>query len=334
MPVLRKDVWEVSERDFPGTSSIETQLRFLLRYAILAPSTKNSQPWAFSVKGNRIHLLADLSRTQPVADPNRRELYISLGCALENLLVAAEHFGFRHGISYFPEQGHSELVATVIFGPGGVPSHARAGATLSAILQRHNDNSVFRTAPVPEQLRLRLLACCVEPDLKVYLTDDCHFRRWIDALTLEADRVEFANPEFRRELAYWIGQGVFGAPPIVARLERMAISRLDLGEPVANQDHAIVESAALIGLVSAAGDSHLIHVRAGQLFERLWLTATAMGVSIHPMSQTMRRPQLRAAVGELLPSAGWTPQHVFRVGFSSRENNHHTPRRPVEDVVI
>ena len=334
MPVLTKDVWEVSEQDFPDTAPIETQLRFLLRYAILAPSTKNSQPWAFSVQGNRVHIIADLRRGQLIADPDRRELYISLGCALENLLVAAEHFGFRHGVSYFPEPGNDELAVTVLFAPGGVPSYARAGATLSAILRRHNDNSVFRNAPVPDELRRRLIACCVEPELRVNLTDDRHFRRWIEALTLQADRIEFANPAFRKELGYWIGQGVFGAPPLLAGLGRLAVSKIDLGETVAEQDHAILESAALLGLITAAGDSHLAHLRAGQLFERLWLTATAMGVSIHPMSQTMRRPELRAAVAELLPSPGWTPQHLFRVGFSSRKEEHHTPRRPLEDVLV
>lgn len=333
MPVLRKDVWEVSEQDFPETAPIETQLCFLLRYAILAPSTKNSQPWAFSVQANRVYLIADLDRGQPVADPDRRELYISLGCALENLLVAAEHFGFRHGVAYFPERGQDELVATVAFAKGGVPAYARAGATLNAILRRHNDNSVFRDAPVPDELRRRLVACCVEPELRVNLTDDRHFRRWIDALTLSADRVEFADPAFRKELGYWIGQGVFGAPPLLAGLGRLAVSKVDLGETVAQQDHAIVESAALLGLISAGGDSHLAHVRTGQLFERLWLTATAMGVSVHPMSQTMRRPELRAAVMELLPSPGWIPQHLFRVGYSAREE-HHTPRRPVEDVLL
>ena len=319
---------------FPRSSPLEVRLRFLLCYAILAPSTRNSQPWAFSVQGNRLHLLADFRRGQAVADPGRRELYISLGCALENLLVAAEHFGLRHGVAYFPEQGHAELVATVTFAPGGVPSPARAGATLSAILRRHNDNGMFRPVPVPEQLRLRLMACCIEPDLRLNLTDDRHFRRWIDALTLEADRVEFADPAFRKELSYWIGQGVFGTPPVLARLERAAVARVNFAEPVARQDHAMVESAALLGLLSATGDSHLLHVRAGQLFERLWLTATAMGVAIHPMSQTMRHPEIRAAVGELLPSAGWTPQHLFRVGFASRAEENHTPRRPVEHVLI
>ena len=207
------------------TAPIETQLRFLLRYAILAPSTKNSQPWAFSVQGNRVHIIADLRRGQLIADPGRRELYISLGCALENLLVAAEHFGFRHGVSYFPEPGNDELAVTVLFAPGGVPSYARAGATLSAIVRRHNDNSVFRDAPVPDELRRRLIACCVEPELRVNLTDDRHFRRWIEALTLQADRIEFANPAFRKELGYWIGQGVFGAPPLLAGLGQLAVSR-------------------------------------------------------------------------------------------------------------
>jgi nitroreductase len=331
---LTKDVWAVAEEDFPRASSTETQLGFLLRYAILAPSVKNSQPWAFAVRGNQIHLFADVGRCQAIADPDRRELYISLGCALENLLVAAEHFGFRHGVSYFPWPQRHDLVATVTFLPDGARSDARAGASLDAIRQRHNDNSVFRTGAVPPDIRNRLMACCVESDLEIHLSDDRHFRRWIDALTGEADRAEFADPDFRRELASWIGQGVFGQPPLMARLGKLAVSHVDLGETVAQQDHEIVESAALLGLICATGDSHLLHVRTGQLFERLWLTATAMGISIHPMSQTMRHPELRAAVGELLPGSGWMPQHLFRVGFTSRQEEHHTPRRPLEDVLV
>ena len=334
MSVLTKDVWDVSEQDFPSTSPIETQLGFLLRYAILAPSAKNSQPWYFAVRQNRIHLLADMRRGQLLQDPGQRELYISLGCALENLLVAAEHFGFRHGISYFPEPENQELVASVTFAGDGIPSLARAGARLSAIVQRHNDNSVFRPAVIPEAIRTQLVACCTEPELRVHLTDDRHFRRWIDALTIEADRTEFADPAFRRELSYWIGQGVFGSSRLMAGLEGMVVSHVDLGEPVARQDHDMLESASLLGLICASGDSHLLHVRTGQLFERLWLTATSAGVSLHPMSQTMRHPELRAAVAELLPSAGWVPQHLFRVGFSSRNDERHTPRRRLEDVLV
>ncbi len=334
MPMQRGEVWRVSEDDFPRTSPVEVQLGFLLQYAILAPSLRNTQPWAFSVRGNRVHLIADFRQAQPVADPRRRELYISIGCALENLLVAAEHFGFGHGIAYFPERSAPDLVATVTFEPGGTPSEARAGATLAVILRRHNDDGVFRPGLVPEYLRLRLLACCTEPDLQVLLTDDVPFRRWIEALTLEADRVELADPAFRRELKHWIRRGVFGPRPSEAALEHTATAEIDPAGSVAQRDHALVESAALLGLICATGDSPFLHVRTGQLFERLWLTATALGMSVNPMSQTMRHLRLRAIVEELLPSPGWTPQHLFRVGFGSSERTARTPRRPLDDVVV
>ena len=328
------DVRNLSEQDFPATSPIETQLGFLVRYGILAPSTRNIQPWAFSIQGNHVHLIADLTRALSTADPGRRELYISVGCALENLLVAAEHFGFRASVSYFPATWNEELVATVTFERGGVPSPARAGVTLQAMLRRHNDDSVYQPVPIPEPLRSRLAACRVEADLKLYLTDDDQFRRWIDALTLEADRREFADASFRRELGYWLGRRVFGERLPVSRLEQVAVSPMNLGDWVARRDHEVVEGAALLGLICADGDTHLAHVRTGQLFERIWLTATDSGLSIHPMSQTMRNPDLRSAVAELLPTVAWVPQQLFLVGFSSGRHDHHTPRRPLETVLV
>ena len=333
--VPTNNVWEIAEREYPAAAPIQVRLRFLLRYAILAPSVKNTQPWRFAVQGNRVCLFAARTGGLSVTDPDRRELYISLGCALENLLVAGEHFGLGHEVTYFPEGSDAALAAAVLFTPGGTASASRAGIRLDAILRRHNDNSVFQPVPVPVELRARLEACREDTGLRLELADDRFFRRWVNGLTSEADRLEFANPEFREELGYWIGRGAFGAPRLLSRLGQLLVSRVDLGESVARQDRKIVGSAALIGLVAARDDTHLTHLRTGQLFERLWLTATMLGVSIHPMSQTMRLPQLRAAVAELLPEPGWMPQHLFRVGFSSRrETPHRTPRRPVGEVLL
>jgi hypothetical protein len=314
MSLMTKDVWEICEQDFPGAAPIETQLRFLLGYAILAPSTRNTQPWRFAVEGNTVHLFADFGRGQRISDPDGRQLYISLGCALENLLVAAEYFGFRHEVRYFPERGNAELAASIVFAPGVTWSPARCGITLDSIVRRHNDNGIYRPLPVPEEVRRRLRACREESELRLDLTDDRFFRRWVDGLTREADRLEFANPAFRKELGYWIGQGVFGMPRVVPRLGGLA----------------------LLGLVSTTSDTHLAHVRTGQLFERLWLAGTAVGVSVHPMSQIMRLPKLRAALAELVPDRGWKPQHLFRVRYSSKEREpyHHTPRRPLGDVLL
>jgi nitroreductase len=334
MADLAKDVWDISAGDYPDGAPLEARLRFLLRYAILAPSVKNTQPWSFRVDGRTVRIYADRTRRLTVTDPDCRELYISVGCALENLILAAEHFGMAHEVRYTPEGDDAELAATAEFWAGGVRSPERQAIPLDALVQRQNDNSLYRDVPISLDLRRRLHECVAEPDLRLELSDDGFFRSWVDELTFEADRAEFANPTFRRELGQSIGTGIFSAPGIKARLAGLLVSRVDLGEAVANHDRELVASAALLGLVLGEEDTHAAHLRSGQLFERVWLKATALGVSVHPMSQTMRTPELREAVADLVVSLGWSPQHLFRVGFSTREiRPRHTPRRPLEDVL-
>src|SRR5690348_11351535 len=136
MVAATTDLRELLEKSFPRRAPIEQQLHHLLRYAILAPSARNTQPWRFAVHTNTVGVFADLERRQPVSDPDKRELYISLGCALENLLVAAERHGFGHEVTYFPEDGNEEFVAHVALAPGQVPSPCRAGIPLETILRR------------------------------------------------------------------------------------------------------------------------------------------------------------------------------------------------------
>jgi hypothetical protein len=71
-----------------------------VRYATLAASSHNTQPWKFRLERGRIHILPDLSRRCPAVDPDDHHLYASLGCAAENLLLAAQAVGLRGHFSY------------------------------------------------------------------------------------------------------------------------------------------------------------------------------------------------------------------------------------------
>jgi nitroreductase len=48
------EAWEVMESDFPEEDSLQDKLKFLLRYAILAPSGPNSQPWNFAIRDSTV----------------------------------------------------------------------------------------------------------------------------------------------------------------------------------------------------------------------------------------------------------------------------------------
>jgi len=82
----------------------------LIQNAIKAPSGHNTQPWKFRVAENAIIIYPDYERTLPVVDSDNHALFISLGCALENLIIAAQHFGFKTNITYYTEQTDNESI--------------------------------------------------------------------------------------------------------------------------------------------------------------------------------------------------------------------------------
>lgn len=74
----------------------------LVRQAGMAPSSHNTQPWRFVLEPDAIGIQAGRARRLPVVDPDDHALFISLGCALANLRVAAHHYGLAARVSDFP----------------------------------------------------------------------------------------------------------------------------------------------------------------------------------------------------------------------------------------
>ncbi len=325
--------WQVSELDFPYTGSEIEQKRFLLRYAILAPSTRNTQPWKFAVDQRAIRIYADRAFWQPVADADQRELHISLGCALENLLIAAEHFGFAYHVEYLPSPLNADLVAEVTFHTPGEPSPFRPPELFDAIPRRHTVHTEYQPFPVPREAVKRIEDCCVNEGIMLHITDDMDIRRMVDELTSRADALEFANPAFREELGQTIGRGVFGTPWLLSVIGQLAMSYLNLGRATAKKDHEVLMSAPLLGILSATENSHTAQMKAGQVLERIYLTASTFGINIHPMSQTLQVAETKAEIAKLIPVPDMVPMQPFRIGYAVG-GEHHTPRRALEEVLI
>lgn len=62
---------------------------------VKAPSGHNSQPWLFQIEENGLWIYPDMSKRLSVVDADNRELFISMGCAVENLFWAAMKCGYR-----------------------------------------------------------------------------------------------------------------------------------------------------------------------------------------------------------------------------------------------
>ena len=81
------DPWHVAESAFPRQGTAAEQLRFLVSYAVLAPSSHNTQPWLFRAVDGALELYADRSRALPVVDPDEAELAVEQRQADRRTLV-------------------------------------------------------------------------------------------------------------------------------------------------------------------------------------------------------------------------------------------------------
>src|SRR3989338_8020152 len=106
---------QIKANDFPKNQDFEAKMKYMLSYAILAQNSHNTQPWKFEIdKKNRyLYIYLDWQRTLQYSDRYNREAYISLGCALANLIVALDYFNFLYSIEYFPEDSVKDIAIRI-----------------------------------------------------------------------------------------------------------------------------------------------------------------------------------------------------------------------------
>jgi hypothetical protein len=267
-----------------------------------------------------------------VADPERRELYISLGCALENLLIAVEHFGYSHEARLVPDGPESDLAATVKILPKAAQGSARPAWMFPEITSRYTNHGRYETRTIPADVRRGFEACCIDDGVRLYLVDDPVLRREADLMVTRADACQFARLDFRQELLHWMGEGVFGLPWLLAKLEQLASSYLEINRVTPRPEAELLMQSPLFGVLTSEGDDAASHLRVGQAFERIYLTASAQGIGMQPLSQAVEVPAIREELSRLLPAAAGIPQQPFRLGYATRVQDH-TPRRPLGEML-
>ena len=331
--------WNVQEADFPFTGDLFEQLKGLLRYAVLAPSGPNTQPWKFSIKDNEISLIADFSRSLPSVDPTDRTLYISHGCLLTNLLIAAEHFGFGYDVKCLPDGFFGERTASVLLSKK--PALPRFPDLFHEITRRHTNRNRFEKRPI-EGEKLRKLKDCADKDgFKLDIITSNEGKAQMADLLARAHKVQLANKAFRKELASWIRSNTsdakdglpgysFGYSDFESYFGSFIFGTFDMSSSRASIETAYMKESPAVSVLSTECEDKLTWIKTGVLFETLFLTATQLDVRFDLFSQPTAIPELRAEMAKI--SGSKFPQILIRMGYAKPAV--HTPRRPVEEVLV
>lgn len=315
------------------------QLRDLVRYATLAPNGHNTQPWLFRFSDSAIHIVPDFSRRTPVVDPDDHHIFVSLGCAVENLVLASAARGRPGTVAFEPAAGGSVTFAAK---PGkDVPSFL-----FDAIPIRQSTRADYDGRQVGAANLNALLQAGSGPGVDlVVLTDRPRMERMRD-LVVAGNSVQLADPAFLRELKSWLrynprqairdGDGLFsvasGSPSLPDWLGPHAFDLMTTASSDNDKYARQIRSSSGIAVFAGERADPAHWVAVGQACQRFALQATALDIKCafinQPVEVAALRPELAALIG--LPDG--RPDIVMRFGYGP--TLPYSARRPVDEIIV
>jgi len=334
------NAWEISESEFPKDGSMKDKFLEFIKYAILAPSGHNTQPWMFRINEDSIDVFADRTRALPVIDPDDRELIISCGAAITNLLVAMRYFGYDADLNFFPHEEDNDLLVNIKAGREYKPSEEDK-KLFRAIKTRHTNRLPFADDKVDGLKMLMLKTIVSEEKITLTVIEDEAIREEVIRLIEQGDRVQAQNKSFCRELAQWVHPNrtsskdgipgyAFGMGDLISYGSPFFIGNLNWGDIQAGRDRNLVKGSPVLAIIESVKDNEHDWLHSGMALEKLLLRASSEGIAASYLNQPVEVPELKEKLRQLMNLQGH-PHLILRIGYGKEVKP--TPRREVEEVL-
>ncbi len=324
--------------------------------AILAANPHNTQPWTFKVTDTTVDVFSDIGRRMAKMDPLGREHYVGLGCALENLVLAADARGLRPSVIVLPTAGDPTHVARVSV----VRATAGPSRLYDAIGDRHSNRGPYRSEPIdPASLTAYMAQVNNFPGVALRLFVSAEEKAALAALVVRATEAILADAEQSTEAFAWFrnnrddidthrdgltldGQGL--SPAILTLAKLLPASSRTTGDQFwLDQTRTVhTATAAVYGVITVADPADLgSRIAAGRVLQRIHLAATADGLGLQHLNQITERidreqsqglaPSFGPKFDALIGSPGQHGLVTFRLGHPERDGRR-SPRRALADV--
>jgi hypothetical protein len=310
----------------------------LVRYATLAPSSHNTQCWKFALGKDTIAILPDFLRRCPAVDPDDHHLFVSLGCAAENLIQAARAHGLRGEAGFDTTRGEVRVALTRVA--------AEASPLFAAIPARQSTRGEYDGQPLTVETLKLLEAAGTSERVRVLLITERPALETVLDFVVDGNTAQMNDPAFVDELKRWIrfngaeavrrGDGLFskssGNPELPSWLGSLMFGLFFTTRTENDKYARQLRSSAGVAVFAGARADQAHWVEVGRAYERFALQATALGVRTAHLNMPVEVLALRPRFAQAIGLAGVRPDLLLRFGRGPVLPP--SLRRPVQAVLV
>ncbi|TVP97840.1 MAG: hypothetical protein EA359_19070 [Balneolaceae bacterium] len=310
----------------------------IVRRAIKVPSGHNTQPWLFAKESNGLCIIPDFSRSLPVADPEHRELFISLGCAAETAMIAGGFYGYRTVLKI---NGLSTDISIKI--SLQKDDTIEQPELFSYINVRQTTRNLYADKPILAEDIAALKNAGGGYNIRFFIGQN-EIQK-LSPFIAEANAIQMSNPKFKSELIHWMrfnekeamhkGDGLYTACSGLPSFGRVPGSFVLKNFVTAKSENKRLlkqlEKTAAVAIFTTPGNELENWIQTGMVFQRFALTATKLGLNHSYINSPCQITQVRDRMMNDLGLDGF-PQLLIRLGYSQKM--HSSFRRRIHDVIL
>lgn len=299
----------------------QEDLLFMVERATKAPSGHNTQPWLFKINIDSIEVHPNFAKSLPIVDPHNRELFISLGCAIENLRIAATVRGYNSTIS-IADNG----VTTI-----GFSENETCSALFEQIVRRQTNRRVYNGLSINDSTIQELCSIFSEEGvyLHCYKKGSAEFNAISDAIR-KGNMIQMSDSSFIKELKSWmrynkseatkscdgLSYAVFGAPNLPRWISKSIIASVLNGKSQNRSDEKKIRSSSHFALFTTSMNTITEWINLGRYLQRFLLTCTKMGIASSFLNPPCELRELSELLAQSLTILGEYPTIILRLGYA------------------
>lgn len=270
----------------------------LLEAASLAPSADNMQPWRFQYEQNHILAFYERARALPT-DTLDMFGFISLGAAIQNMVIYAENLGLKASVTYMSSE-KGDPITKIEFEKDEIsnnlaqyiPSRKTNRAPFE-VERKIKDDTLSLLKQSISNFDISLQTTCSPEHFSVIANLDAHssyirleYRPFHDELFEVLRFSKKENEKFRYGLTFESievpGFAISFAKFLKYHFFNDLVSQLGFGKLVAFNLSRKLKKTGCLCLLSCNNQKPQDYIEGGRALEQLWLTCTKLGVSVQP----------------------------------------------------
>ena len=283
---------------------LQENIKKIIGVAIYAPSGDNCQPWRFEVKDNIIFIFDIPEKDTSLYNWGQRASLVAHGALVENIVIAASHFGYTTQTSLFPDQGKKDLIARVSLNTTNIkedpfyPSIAERTTNrrpyTRQLLTIDQRNELLRQASgigntrivlIEDEQRKKILAQTASVNEKILFENKNMHNFFYDHITWSEQEDKDKKRGFlvktleipsRAQVPFKIFKSW--------RLLRLCNPIMRISDTIARENAVTYGASSILGAIIIPDNSKEAFFNAGRALQRLWLSATAQNISFQMLT--------------------------------------------------